>query len=107
MGIASHVGLWLDRPSVGCAKSKLHGRFVPPDPAAGSTSPLTAGRQEIGDVVRTKNNVQPVYVSPGHRIDRASAVRVVLASVRGYRLPEPTRLAHLYVNEQRREGRGV
>jgi deoxyribonuclease V len=106
MGIASHIGLWLDRPCVGCAKSKLYGRYVEPAPEAGSTSPLVAGRDEIGQAVRTKNRVNPVYVSPGHRIDMAGAVRSVLASVRKYRLPEPTRLAHLFVNEERRKGLG-
>jgi len=54
--------------------------------------------------VRTKNNVQPVFVSAGHQIDLPSAVRLTLASCRGYRLPEPTRQAHLYVNELRRQG---
>jgi deoxyribonuclease V len=106
MGIASHIGLWLDRPSVGCAKSKLYGRYEEPAPEAGSTSPLTAHRQLIGEVVRTKNGVSPVYVSPGHRIDMASSVRAVLVAVRGYRLPEPTRQAHNYVNDVRRQGNG-
>jgi deoxyribonuclease V len=106
MGIASHIGLWLDRPTVGCAKSRLYGRHEDPAPEAGSTSPLTAKQQVIGQVVRTKDRVSPVYVSPGHRIDMASAVQVVLASVRKYRLPEPTRQAHLFVNEERRKGSG-
>jgi deoxyribonuclease V len=106
MGIASHIGLWLDRPTVGCAKSKLYGRYEEPAPEAGSTSPLLAGKQEIGEVVRTKDRVSPVYVSPGHRIDMAGAVRAVLAGVRGYRLPEPTRQAHNFVNEERRAGSG-
>src|SRR5262249_30863853 len=104
MGIASHIGLWLDRPCVGCAKSKLYGRYEEPSAAAGSSSPLTAGQQVIGEVVRTKDHVNPVFVSPGHRIDLKGAVQVVLASVRGYRLPEPTRLAHQFVNEVRRRG---
>src|SRR5438270_123570 len=104
MGIASHVGLWLGVPSVGCAKSRLHGKFEPPTPQAGSTSPLVGGKTVVGEVVRTKDRVTPVFVSPGHLIDTAGAVRAVLAGVRGYRLPEPTRLAHLYVNEQRRKG---
>ncbi len=106
LGIASHVGLWLQVPTVGCAKSRLYGRFDPPAEAAGSTSPLLAGKQVVGDVVRTKDRVNPVFVSPGHLIDNAGAVRAVLAGVRGYRLPEPTRLAHLYVNEERRKGLG-
>jgi deoxyribonuclease V len=106
MGIASHIGLWLDRPCVGCAKSKLYGRYEQPAPSAGSTSPLTAGQHVIGQVVRTKDRVNPVFVSPGHRVDMEGAVRAVLASVRGYRLPEPTRLAHQFVNDVRRAGVG-
>ena len=102
MGIASHVGLWLDYPCVGCAKSKLYGRYEEPAKPAGSATPLLAGKQVIGQVVRTKDRVSPVYVSPGHRIDMDGAVRSVLSSVRGYRLPEPTRQAHNYVNDERR-----
>jgi deoxyribonuclease V len=104
LGIASHMGLWLDRPSVGCAKSLLCGRYQEPDPRAGSRSVLKDGGEVIGEVVRTKDRVQPVFVSAGHKIDLPSAVRVVLQSCRGYRLPEPTRLAHQYVNELRRQG---
>jgi deoxyribonuclease V len=104
VGIASHVGLWLDRTCVGCAKSKLYGRYDEPPAGFGSTSPLLAGKGVIGQVVRTKDRVSPVYVSPGHRIDMDGAVRAVLSSVRGYRLPEPTRQAHLYVNDERRRG---
>jgi deoxyribonuclease V len=103
LGLASHVGLWLERPSVGCAKSRLTGRFKEPDRKAGSLAPLVADGEVVGDVVRTKDGVQPVYVSAGHRIDLPSAVRLVLATCRGYRLPEPTRQAHLHVNALRRK----
>ena len=104
LGLASHVGLWLDRPSVGCAKSLLTGKFKEPARKAGSLAPLVDRGEVVGNVVRTKDGVQPVYVSAGHRIDLPSAVRVVLATVRGYRVPEPTRQAHLHVNELRRRG---
>jgi deoxyribonuclease V len=104
LGIASHVGLCLEVPTVGCAKSRLTGRFGELGTAAGSHTPLRDGKEVIGSVVRTKDNVQPLFVSPGNRIDLASSVRLVLASCRGYRLPEPTRQAHLYVNELRRAG---
>jgi deoxyribonuclease V len=104
IGIASHLGLWLDRPCLGCAKSLLTGSFTPPEPTAGSTSPLMHKGERVGEVVRTRDGVAPVFVSPGHRIDCESAVRVVLESRKGYRLPEPTRQAHLYANELRREG---
>jgi deoxyribonuclease V len=105
MGIASHLGLWVGRPSVGCGKSKLYGRFEEPGAEAGAMSPLTARGDVIGQVVRTKARVQPVFVSPGHLIDMASAVRLVLATTRGRRLPEPSRLAHEAANAlRRREG---
>jgi len=107
VGIASHVGLWLEVPTVGCAKSRLYGRFEEPAEEAGSTSPLVGrGKQVVGEVVRTKDGINPVFASPGHLIDVAGAVRAVLAGVRGYRLPEPTRRAHLFVNEERRKGSG-
>jgi deoxyribonuclease V len=106
-GLACHLGLWLDRPSLGCAKSRLIGRFERLANEAGSTAPLTADDGEIlGKVVRTREGVQPVYVSAGHKIDLESAVRWTLASCQGYRIPEPTRQAHLHVNELRRQDGG-
>ena len=106
LGLACHVGLFLDVPSLGCAKSRLTGKYKEPGKAPGSIAPLVDREEVIGSVVRTKYNVKPVYVSAGHRIDLPSAVRVVLASCHGYRIPEPTRLAHLYVNELRRRESG-
>jgi deoxyribonuclease V len=106
LGLASHIGLWLERPCIGCAKSRLIGRFQEPGPKAGSLAPLVDHGEVIGDVVRTKDRVQPVFVSPGHLIDLPSAVRLVLATSRGYRIPEPTRQAHLHVNVLRREANG-
>ena len=102
LGLASHVGLWLGKPSVGCAKSRLVGRFGALGREAGSAVDLTDGKQVIGRVVRTKTGVRPVYVSPGHIIDLESSVKLALACTRGYRLPEPTRQAHLHVNALRR-----
>jgi deoxyribonuclease V len=102
LGIGSHVGLFLDVPTVGCAKSRLTGRFGELSMAAGSHVSLRDGKEVIGSVVRTKKGVQPLFVSPGNHIDLESSVRLVLETCRGYRLPEPTRQAHLYVNELRR-----
>lgn len=102
LGLACHVGLWLQKPSVGCAKTRLLGRFETLDRKAGSSVNLVDKDQVVGQVVRTKTGVQPVYVSPGHLIDLASAVGLVLACGRGYRIPEPTRQAHLHVNALRR-----
>jgi deoxyribonuclease V len=104
LGIAAHVGLWLQVPCLGCAKSLLHGRHEEVGEQVGSTAPLRSRGEVIGEVVRTKKGAKPVYVSVGHRIDLPSAVRLVLAACRGYRLPEPTRQAHLHVNDLRRRG---
>jgi deoxyribonuclease V len=101
-GLACHLGLWLDVSCLGCAKSRLVGEFEEPASAAGSISPLHIEGEIVGSVVRTRDRVKPVFVSAGHRIDLASAVRVVLACGRGYRIPEPTRLADQYVETLRR-----
>jgi deoxyribonuclease V len=102
-GYACHVGLWLNRPSVGCAKSRLLGVYKEPGPEAGSVAALAHDDEVIGQVVRTKTKVKPVYVSVGHKIDLRSAVELVLTTCRGYRIPEPTRQAHLHVNAVRRD----
>jgi deoxyribonuclease V len=102
LGIACHLGLWLDVPTIGCAKTHLTGTFDEPGGEPGSTAPLRLGMDVVGEVVRSKARTRPLFVSPGHKIDVASATRWVLASGRGYRLPEPTRQAHLYVNALRR-----
>lgn len=94
MGIATHVGLFLDRPTIGCAKSRLCGVHPELPDQAGAWVPLADGNEVIGAAVRTRAGVKPVYVSPGHRIDLPTALRYVLACCRGYRLPEPCRLAH-------------
>lgn len=103
LGIASHMGLFLDKPCVGCAKSLLTGKYKDPGLKAGSVAPLTDAGEVVGQVVRTKDRVKPLFISAGHKIDLPSAVRLVLASTAGYRLPEPTRQAHLHVNELRRQ----
>lgn len=100
-GLACHLGLWLDIPCFGCAKTRLIGEYDEPGPNAGDVAPLRDKVQIIGSVVRTKNKTKHVYVSPGHRIDLKSAVRWTLASCRGYRIPEPTRQAHIHVNQMR------
>jgi deoxyribonuclease V len=94
IGLASHLGLCLDIPTIGCAKSRLIGEFAEPDVTAGSFTDLVDKGEVIGAVVRTRDGVKPVYVSIGHKISLAEAVRWTLACRRGYRLPEPTRLAH-------------
>jgi len=101
-GLASHIGYWLQTPTVGCAKSLFVGTYKKLGVRPGALARLMDKDEQIGFAVRTRRGVKPVFVSVGHRIDLASAVRVVLATTRGYRIPEPTRLAHLRVNELRR-----
>jgi deoxyribonuclease V len=102
VGIASHVGLIIDRPTLGCAKSVLVGRFEEPGEERGSWTPMIDKGETVGAALRTKTRVQPIYVSPGHLIDLAGAVELTLACDGGYRQPEPTRRAHLLVNALRR-----
>jgi deoxyribonuclease V len=93
-GIASHVGVILDKPSIGCAKSRLCGTHHEPGSEAGSYVHLYDGDEVLGAVVRTRDHVSPVYVSVGHRVSLETAFEYVLACCRGYRLPETTRYAH-------------
>ncbi|HEY3373964.1 MAG TPA: deoxyribonuclease V [Candidatus Aquicultor sp.] len=93
-GIASHIGVLLETPSVGCAKSLLTGTYSEPSNDRGETSSLTKGDRQIGAVLRTRKDVAPVFVSIGNDIDLPSAVDVVLACAPCYRLPEPIRRAH-------------
>jgi deoxyribonuclease V len=92
-GIACHLGLLLDVPTIGVAKSRLTGEHEEPAPAAGSRADLRDGGELIGAVLRTRDGGRPLYVSPGHRVGFAPAVEWVVRLSRGYRLPEPTRLA--------------
>jgi len=107
MGLASHLGLLLDIPTIGCAKSRLCGSHQAPAEDPGSYAQLLDGDESIGAVLRTRQSVKPVYVSIGHKVDLKTAIHWVLACCRGYRLPEPTRLAHMLAggNLQQRYGR--
>lgn len=102
MGLASHLGLFVDVPTVGCAKSLLVGGFEEPGTAKGSATDLVHRGEVVGKVVRTRGGVSPVYVSVGNRIDLESAVDLVLACSPKYRLPETTRQAHNAANRLRR-----
>ncbi|MFC2029147.1 deoxyribonuclease V [Chloroflexota bacterium] len=94
MGLACHLGVVLDWPSIGCAKSRLVGTHAEPGNRFGDWVPLYDRSKIIGAVVRSRPGVKPVYVSIGHRVDLATAVDFVLRCTRGYRLPETTRHAH-------------
>jgi deoxyribonuclease V len=110
IGIASHIGLWLELPTIGCAKSLLVGKYEEPLPEAGSWTPLVHKSDIIGAALRTKHRVNPVYISPGHLADLPDSIDLALRCSKDYatnrtskyRIPEPTRLAHLFVNALRR-----
>ena len=94
-GLACHLGMVLDIPSIGCAKSILAGAYQGLAQEAGSTAPLIDRGEVVGLALRTQEGKTPVFVSIGHKVDLAAATRWVLACVTRYRLPEPARLAHL------------
>jgi deoxyribonuclease V len=100
-GLACHLGLWLDRPCVGCAKSWLVGDYDPPGSKAGDAAPLLINGEEVGAVVRSAAGAKPVFVSPGHKIDVSGATAAVRATLSGYRHPAPTRAAHMAANRLR------
>ena len=94
IGLAAHMGVLLDHPSIGCAKSRLTGTHDEPGEVAGAWVPLLDQGEIIGAVVRSRTKVKPLFVSVGHRVDLPTAVHLVLQCTRGYRLPETTRYAH-------------
>lgn len=103
IGIASHGGLFLNRPTFGCGKSVLVGKYDEPAPERGAWSPMTHYGDVVGAALRTKNKVKPVYISPGHLIDLETAIALTMRCDGGYRIPEPTRRAHNLVNALRRQ----
>lgn len=92
-GLACHLGVLLDVPAIGCAKSLFVGQVDSPGEAVGCTAEIVADEEVIGLALRIRQEVRPIYVSVGHKVDLPSAVRVVLSCSTGYRLPQPTRLA--------------
>jgi deoxyribonuclease V len=103
IGLASHMGLFLDIPAVGCAKTRLIGSYDLVGDRVGDCTALIHNNRSIGAVLRTREKVKPVFVSQGHRIGLQRAVEVVLSCCTRYRLPEPIRRAHLIVNRLRTE----
>jgi deoxyribonuclease V len=95
IGFASHFGLVVDLPTIGCAKSRLCGEHEMPAITKGTYADLIDKKEIIGAVLRTRDNTKPLFISIGHKIDLASAIHWTLECCRGYRLPEPCRLAHL------------
>ena len=95
IGIASQMGLWLERPTIGVAKSRLYGRHEEVGPKRGDQAELLEkNRNVIGTVLRTREKTNPLYISPGHLIDVKHSTEFVIACCTSYRLPEPTRWAH-------------
>ncbi|MDD4923342.1 MAG: deoxyribonuclease V [Dehalococcoidales bacterium] len=95
IGIASHLGLLVDIPTIGCAKSKLCGDFQTPSDKSGSYTNLLDDGEIIGAALRTKTSVKPLFISVGHKISLENSIYWVMRCCRGYRSPQPTRLAHL------------
>jgi deoxyribonuclease V len=102
LGLASHLGLWLQLPSVGVAKSRFIGDFEEPGIDKWSQSPLLEGSEQVGMVVRSRRKVKPVFISAGHCIDLNSSLELVKRSVGRYRLPDPLRAAHMLSNQFRK-----
>jgi deoxyribonuclease V len=94
MGLASHMGLWLDLPSIGCAKTPLLDEFALPGPLKGSFEWIRREGKRVGTVLRTRDNIKPLFISPGHRIDFSTSNQFILESCKGFRFPEPLRKAH-------------
>lgn len=105
LGLASHLGVLLDKASIGCAKSRLVGEFKEPKQKRGAMRTLSYERRKVGVVLRTRDNTRPVFVSPGHRITVETAAARVLGATKGYRIPEPTRLADIEAERAKRERR--
>lgn len=99
IGIAAHLGLVFNRPTIGCAKSRLTGEYSEPAKKRGSYSLLKDGDDVIGAVLRTRDSVKPVYVSVGNKITLDDSIRLTLACTTRYRLPEPSRLSHQLVTD--------
>ncbi len=102
-GIACHIGVLYDKPAIGCGKSLLVGEHEEPGAAAGSTAPLWFKGEKVGEVLRTRTGVKPIYVTTGHRVSLASAVEFVQRCCDGFRIPKPTREADHFVGKLRRE----
>jgi deoxyribonuclease V len=101
-GLATHVGLEFDIPTIGCSRRLLTGTHRPLGDAKGSSQPIIYRRKEVGKAIRSKEKVKPLYISPGNGCDLNYCVDIVTRCLRGYRLPEPLRLAHLLANKFKR-----
>jgi len=105
MGIATHMGILLNKPTIGCAKSRLVGTFEEPGADRGCYEPLVHGGETIGAVLRTRKQVRPIFVSPGTGISLNTSINIVMRCLDGYRIPKPTREADHYVGSIKRKPR--
>ncbi|WP_248282136.1 deoxyribonuclease V [Mucilaginibacter robiniae] len=103
MGIASHFGVITNTPTIGSAKSRLFGRYEEPANEPGSQSPMYDRDEVIGIALRSKKNCNPIFISPGHKVTLEQSVEVIKNCLKSYRIPEPTRQAHILVNKVRVE----
>lgn len=103
LGLAAHLGLCLGIPTVGCAKSRLCGSYEEPPMKKGSSRPLLLNGEQVGCVLRSRDSVKPIYVSPGHLSDVESSKRLVLRCLDRFRIPGPLRFAHIEANRLRIE----
>ena len=107
-GLACYIGMVFDKPSVGCARKLLAGRHREVPPRKGTSQPIVYKGREVGVAYRSKDKVKPVFISPGYKCDLEHAIDICVKNLRGYRQPEPLRLAHLYVNKlKRREDKKI
>ncbi|WP_300604726.1 deoxyribonuclease V [Niabella sp.] len=104
LGIATHFGLVMNQPTIGCAKTRLTGVYQEPGNHRFDQSPLWDKQEKIGAVLRTKPNCNPVFVSPGHKVGMEQSLEIITRCCGKYRIPEPTRLAHMLVNQERVKG---
>lgn len=102
LGIATHFGIETGQPTIGCAKKRLAGTYEEPGTERGDYTPIMDGDELIGHVLRSKSRTAPVFISPGHRVGLINSLDIVRACLGRYRIPEPTRRAHEFVNRFRR-----
>lgn len=102
-GLASHLGLILGLPSIGCTRKRLAGQYQEVGPESGESSPLYVENSMCGMVYRSRTNVKPIFISPGYKCDLDSAFKIVVSCLRGYRMPEPLRSVHILAGRLKRE----
>lgn len=101
MGIATHLGLFLNKPTIGCAKSRLSGKYTSIGEEKGDYALLKEGEEVLGAVLRTRKKVKPIFISPGNKIDLLTSIDIILKCIDKYKLPVPVREAHIFVNQIR------